>query len=280
MIDACSFKDNELLGSGIYFNYDGESAGTVVDAEGRELSMEDLERMERRDYLDSYSGPQMPELVPPEGDVNEFGEISYHVDNVDDFLAAIGSNTTIYVDAELIDFSAASSYGGYGSESFYWTDNYDGPGLVITGVQNLRIVGLGKDKTTLQAVPRYADVLFFEGCSNISLEDLTAGHLKGAPGSCSGDVFEFYNCGEILIRGCGLFGCGVNGVYASCCAGLTVEDTEMYECSGAGAVLYDCSGASFTGCSVHDCDTDGINVYDCRNVTWEGQALREGINLF
>jgi beta-lactamase regulating signal transducer with metallopeptidase domain len=280
VIDACSFENNELLGMGMYFNYNGESAGTVVDGEGRELALEDLEAMERADYLDVYSGPQQPEAVPPEGEVNDFGETAYHVDNVDDFLAAIGSNTTIYVDAELIDFSTASNYGGYGGTSYYWRDDYDGPGLVISGVQNLHIIGQGKDKTTLRAVPRYADVLYFEDCSNISVEDLTAGHLKEAPGSCAGDVLEFYRCGEILVRGCGLFGCGVNAVYATSCQGLTVEDTEMYEYSGEGAIIWDCSGVSFDNCSIHDCPSNSVNVYNSLNVTWNGQTLREGLNVF
>ena len=280
VIDACSFENNELLGMGMYFNFDGEAAGTVVDAEGRELALADLEAMQREDYLENYAGPQQPEAAAPEGEVNEFGEATYHVDNVDDFLAAIGSNTTIYVDAELIDFSTASSYGGYGGTSYYWRDDYDGPGLVITGVQNLHIIGQGRDKTTLQAVPRYADVLYFEDCSNISVEDLTAGHLKEAPGSCAGDVLEFYRCGEILVRGCGLFGCGVNAVYATDCQGLTVEDTEMYECSGDGAIIYNCYGVNFENCSIRDCGSNSVNVYESQNVTWNGQQLRGGVNAF
>ena len=280
VIDACSFENNELLGMGMYFNYDGEAAGTVVDAEGRELALADLEAMQREDYLENYAGPRQPEAAAPEGEVNEFGEATYHVDNVDDFLAAIGSNTTIYVDAELIDFSTASNYGGYGGTSYCWRDNYDGPALVITGVQNLHIIGQGRDKTTLQAVPRYADVLYFEDCSNISVEDLTAGHLKEAPGSCAGDVLEFYRCGEILVRGCGLFGCGVNAVYATDCQGLTVEDTEMYECSGDGAIIYNCYGVNFENCSIRDCGSNSVNVYESQNVTWNGQQLRGGVNVF
>ena len=86
--------------------------------------------------------------------------------------------------------------------------------------------------------------------------------------------------GRNLVRGCGLFGCGVNAVYATSCQGLTVEDTEMYECSGEGAIIWDCYGVSFDNCSIHDCPSNSVNVYNSLNVTWNGQTLREGLNVF
>ena len=278
VIDACAFADNRVRGAGMYFNHDGENAGCVVDGSGKELALSDLEAMQREDYLEAYYGPRQPEAFPPEGEQAETGENVYHVDNVDDFLAAIGSNATIYVEAELLDFSTAANYGGYGGNNYYWRDDFDGPNLIITGVENLHIIGQGKDKTTLQAVPRYAEVLNFESCSNISIEELTAGHLKEAPGSCAGDVLEFTDCGEILVRGCGLFGCGVNAIYASNCQGLSVQDTEMYECSNMGAQLMRCSGVSFEGCEIHDCNYNSIYVGDSTAVSWEGVTLHEGIN--
>ena len=279
VIDDCSFEDNRFAGMGMYYNYDGETnAGVVVDAAGKELALSDLEAMQRKEYLEPYYGPHQPETTAPAGEQNALGEKVYHVDNVDDFLAAIGSDTTIYVDAALLDFSTASNYGGYGGNNYYWRDDFDGPNLIITGVENFHIIGQGKDRTTLQAVPRYAEVLNFESCSNISVEELTAGHLKEAPGSCAGDVFEFTDCGEILVRGCGLFGCGVNAIYASNCQGLTVEDTEMYECSNLGAQLMRCSGVTFTGCEIHDCTYNSVYVGESSNVLWDGAALHDGNN--
>ena len=278
VIADCAFSEIIVQGKGMYFNYDGENAGTVADDNGRELTLYDLADMERKEYLEPYYGPHQPEAAAPAGEQNELGEKVYHVDNVDDFLAAIGSDTTIYVDCELLDFSAAANYGGYGGNNYYWRADFDGPNLIITGVENFHVIGQGKDRTTLQAVPRYAEVLNFESCSNISVENLTAGHLKEAPGSCAGDVFEFTNCGEILVRGCGLFGCGVNAIYASNCQGLTVEDTEMYECSNLGAQLMHCSGVTFTGCEIHDCAYNSVYLGDSTNVLWDGAALHDGSN--
>ena len=278
IIADCGFTRNDVQGAGMYFHYDGENAGTVVDGDGKALELSDLYTMEQQPYMTPYYGPHQPEAVKPEGEVNERGENVYHVDNVDDFLAAIGSSTTIYVDCELLDFSKAANYGGYGGNFYYWRDEFDGPNLVITGVENFHIIGRGKLLTTLQAVPRYAEVLNFDSCSNISVEELTAGHLREAPGSCAGDVLEFTNCGEIAVRGCGLFGCGVNGILANNCAGITVEDTEIFECSNMGAQFSNCKSIAFTGCSIHDCNYDSIYLFNCDLASWNGAALREGVN--
>ena len=278
VIADCSFTDNVWDGAGMYYNYEGEQAGFVTDAESAKLELEDLEAMEQRDWLEPYYGPHQAETLPPAGEVTESGETVYHVDNVDDFLAAIGSDTTIYVDTALLDFSEADSYGGFGNVYYYWTDTFDGPSLVITGVDNLHIIGMGKGQTTLQAVPRYADVLSFNGCTNISVEALTAGHLKEEPGSCVGDVLEFSNCEQVLVRSCGLFGCGVNAIVADGCRELSVEDVEMYECSNQGAQLFNCFGVSFYGCSIQDCLYNSVYVHICSIATWNGKVLRAGNN--
>lgn len=280
VVAGCAFTSNTVGGSCMYFSNDGERAGTVVDDEGTALTFEDLKAMQRTEFLGPYDGPSQEEAPASAAvELDETGLKVFHVDNVDDFLAAVGSDTVIYVDTELLDFSQASGYGGYGGGSSYsWQTEYDGPNLVITGVRNFHIIGLGRDKTTLQAVPRYADVLHFECCSNISVENLTAGHLREAPGSCAGDVLEFNNCGEITVRGCGLFGCGVNGVMAYCCQNVTVADTEIYECSNMGAQFISCSGVSFEDCAVRDCNYNGIYLSSCRDVSWDGLALGEGRN--
>ena len=201
-----------------------------------------------------------------------------HVTTADEFLDAIHNNTIIHVDTPLLDFSTASNYGGYGGDHYYWVDNFDGPGLVITGVSGLHIMGRGKGQTTLQATPRYAEVLYFDSCRDISVSDLTAGHLKEAPGSCSGDVFEFIYCEDVILSNCGLFGCGVNGIVATQCSGFNVNDTEIYECSWTGAQLYTCTGFNFERCSVHDCGSNTIHLSDSSRVLWDERSLMNGEN--
>ena len=154
---------------------------------------------------------------------------------------------------------------------------YDGPCLVIQGVRNLKIIGQGKDITTLQATPRYADVLRFDSCSGIGISDLTAGHLREAPGSCAGDVFEFTGCRDVEIANCGLFGCGVNGIGASDSSDFIIRDTEIYECSEYGANLWNCSHFLFQNCRIHDCYANGLMLTGTDHILWNTEQVYDGV---
>ena len=266
MLDGCALSGNGLDGG----NWYSDPEHSPVDANGGNLSAEALMSMQWAEYTDSYTGPEVVETPEPPYETGEDGQKIFHVTTVDDFLAAIGSNRTIYLDAELFDLSAAKSYGGYGGTHYYWQDNFDGAGLVISGVEYLSIIGMGKDKTNVETLPRYADVLSFLDCYAVTVQDLTAGHTLGA-GSCIGDVISFRNCGDCVIRDCGLFGCGVNGINAYQCRNLTVRDTDIYECSGYGAVIQECSNTVFDGCSIHDCEYNTLWVTGEADVTWDGK---------
>ena len=155
----------------------------------------------------------------------------------------------------------------------------DGPGLVISGVSNMRIVGLGRDQTSLETLPRYADVLSFLDCREVTVEGLTAGHTKGA-GSCSGDVLSFRNCTDCTVLSCGLFGCGVNGINACGCENLTVQESDIYACSGFGAVIQDCVSTAFSGCAIRDCTFNTIWVRGIGEVTWDGKTQEQVQEMF
>ena len=219
----------------------------------------------------------MPKSIGP--DLSECKVV--HVSTADEFLAAIGNDTLIEVEADLIDFTTATDYGKTSGEFYGWQQQFDGPELVILGVKNLQIIGQGKDKTTIQATPRYADVLSFRDCENIIISDLTAGHLKEAPGSCMGDVVNFENCSHVGISNCGFFGCGVMGLIAQNCSYLTVDDTEIYECSLMGGQVLNSDHVTFTNCTIHDCLTNSIFV-DGKNDSnlWNETILQNGNNLF
>lgn len=263
---------------------ESSAAAPVADANANPLDLESMETMPRvilpadqvselmAEFSQSASGSGSEEPVS----VGEWNEI--HVSNVDEFLAAIGNQTIIHIDADLLDLSTASGYGSDSGDYYYWAENYDGPGLVITGVEDLCILGQGKEKTLIQVTPRYSDVLYFDSCNNVTVGELTAGHQKDLPGECAGDVFEFIFCNEIKIQNCGLFGCGVNAIYAQQCNDFSISDTEMYECSQFGAQLLNCSNFNFERCSIHDCESNSIVVNGGDRVFWDGQLLVDEIN--
>ena len=243
----------------------------AVDIEGNELTREALENMVQSEA--SYDGPEeLPKVELNEMLTdNERREVS--VSTVDEFLAAIADDTTIKLEAELFDLSTASDYGSYGGENYYWLNNFDGPGLVINGVENLSIVA--ENDCTIAAIPRYANVLSFVNCKSIVLSGFTAGHTE-EPGECAGGVLDFQDCWGIGINDCRLYGCGILGISALACSELRVQDTEIYDCSQGAISLSNIFDASFEGMDIHDCHTPEIYTYECMDISFEGEELTDG----
>lgn len=194
------------------------------------------------------------------------------VTTADEFLAAIGSDTEIIVEAERIDLSTAAGYGSASTEYYRWDDPFDGPELVITGVSNLTIRGAGEDRTAtvISAVPRYADVLTFENCSNIHVKGITAGHTE-EPGYCLGGVLFFQNSQNILVENCGLFGCGTVGVNAYSSKDIQIVNNEIYECSVGGVEFTNCDMVNVDGNTFRDIDGPAFRIYDCGTITCNGE---------
>ena len=212
-------------------------------------------------------------------------QLEIHVSTVDELIAAIGPNKDIVLDGELYDFSTATGYGTSKGDYYYWEDIYDGPGLVIQSVENLTIRSNDGNvqSHTIAAIPRYADVLTFRSCSNISLSGFTAGHTK-EPGVCAGGVLSFRDSDGISVNNCGLFGCGILGIQTEYCSDLKVTNCDIYECSQGGIKLWDTDGIvlenntfrdlggeemTFVGCSDLTLDGQQVNPNDVLNVTWQ-----------
>ena len=108
------------------------------------------------------------ETLPPQDGV-------YTVTDAAGLIAAIGPDREIRLAAGTYDLSAEADKP---TDNPYcaWQETFDGKELVITGAKNLTITGAGKDSVTISATPRYAQVLWFQNCENLSLTGFTAGH--------------------------------------------------------------------------------------------------------
>ena len=267
-VDKCRFE------GGIYFPllYSEFTDGTAVTADGEELTQDKLFAMERAEA--EYTLPETASAPEVDLDVtvNADGVREIHVSTVDELLAAIAPDTAIYLDAELYDLSAATVYGGAGGEWYGWVENFDGPELVIYGVENLRIIGAEGVNATISAVPRYADVLTFSGCAYIGISNVTLGHTE-EPGECSGGVLNFSQCDSVTVDRSRIFGCGTVGVTADNSRGIAVNDTEIYDCSYSAASLYTCSDVAFTNCNIHHCGTPELVIADS-SVSYDGETLK------
>ena len=243
----------------------------AFDNRGNELSEMDILDMQWMEA--KFSGIREAAPVELDETVNAEGIREVRVKNVDEFLAAIDSNTVIKLEAETFDLSQAIDYGAYGTDNYYWLHNFDGPGLVINNVYNLSIVSdMG---SSIIAQPRYADVLRFVNCEDISLSGITAGHSVQAD-SCAGVVLAFENCWLMNIENCRLYGCGTWGIDAYYCSELTVKNTEIYDCSVGAVALYTVMGASFENMDVHDCPAPELSLHDCMDVTYETVPIDYG----
>jgi len=249
---------NTFTGREIRSWFDGFDYTLPTDVEGRELTQQVL----KETYAASLSEP------------SEEARTEVHVSTVDELLAAIAPNTEIILDEKMYDLSTASDYGTGETEYYLWVEEFDGPELMIRKVSNLCIRGGDGDEKAhvISAQPRYADVLSFYQCDNVTLAGFTAGHTK-EPGECAGGVLELRSCDQIRIEGCGLFGCGILGVRADGCAGLTVTGCDIYECSQGGIWVYNSQDIAVDQCTFRDLGGEKLFTNGCENVTIDGKAM-------
>lgn len=251
-IDGNTFENNNIR------SWFDRPDGTVIDGIGKTWT---------EDMLDREYNPPTPKQ--PVGERTEVKAAT-----VDELLAAIAPDTEIVLTEKRYDLTTATDYGIGKTDYYYWSEEYDGPNLVITDVNNLVIRSESGDvkKCTISAVPRYANVFTFRRCSNISLSGFTAGHTV-EPGYCMGGVLNFKDCDTVLVENCGLYGCGILGIQAEMCGDITARDCNIYECSYGGIQMYDVKGVNIDGCTFRDLGGDSISLQSCKEVTIDGEAV-------
>jgi len=248
--------DNKFESNSIRSWYSGYGS-IAFDAQGNPITEANLKNQYPTDPL----VPTQPQL-------------QIHVSTVDELIAALGPNKEIILDGQLYDFSTATGYGTSSGDYYYWEDVHDGPGLVIRNVDNMTIRSSdGNVKNhTLSAVPRYADVLAFSACSNVTLSGFTAGHTI-EPGSCAGGVIEFRDCDNMEVDNCGLYGCGILGVYSEFSQNIRVINCDIYECSLGGIQMRNTDSITIEGNTFRDLGGEDTSFISCTNVNLDGQLL-------
>ena len=231
-----------------YFVMEGENrvGGTVETITLVEESPDDT-RMMIRSVADRCMTKE--EIFQAERNVTPKEQVT--VSSVDEFLAAIAPNREIVLAAGTYDLSQASDYGKKTASDYYsWNDMSDGYELAIHDVYNLTIRGAGMHVTTIETMPRYADVLHFENCINIKLSEFTAGHIDGY-GECGAGVVFLQQCDQVQLSQLGLYGCGCVGLETEQCASISLRDSDIYDCSGSAAVLRDTNDVEVLRCRIY-----------------------------
>ncbi len=151
---------------------------------------------------------------------------------------------------------------------------FDGVQYVISGVSYLSIEPKKGVKSTLLVTPRYANVLPFEDCSNITIKGITAGHTIDK-GYCTGGVIELRNSDAINVEDCKLYGCGTYGVIADESVAIHVKNSEIYECSYGAIDLANCYNVKFSNCTFRDNEEfDIFSIKNCNNVEIANSVIK------
>ena len=194
--------------------------------------------------------PSLPEPpAPPEESAAE--DEAIHVSTAGEFLRAIAPGAVIELAPGTYNLTeylreASDTVSGYVARGFA-----DGWQAEIRGVEGLTIRGAKGGKVEVVTEPRYADVLYFNNCSDIAIENITFGHTI-EQGNCEGAVLAFDYCREIRLDSLDLYGCGTYGVAADHTVGIALKDCIIRECSYGIVDLRLCSDAVFEGCAFRD----------------------------
>ena len=247
------FRDNTIR------NWYRMGSTEALDENGKTLTEELLDEM----YGTLPQAPAQPQL-------------QIRVATVDEFIAAIGSNREIILEPGTYNLQAATGHGVGYNDSYFWSDTYvDGYELMIRNVDNMTIRGGGNDRTevVIEAEPRYANVLSFTACSNITVANITAGHTK-EQGGCTGGVLFYKDCDYILTESCGLFGCGTMGVYAETSSNVAVQNCDIYECSEGGVELRNCNTIRLENNIFRNISgRQYLSILNCVGVQIDGEAV-------
>lgn len=198
-------------------------------------------------------------VVESDSSVDELTEVT--VFNIDELLEAIRPNTKILLAGGSYNIDE-TNYDIEDNPYLSYFDEYDGLELIISDVANLILVGQAESAVQILTKPSYADVLTFENCENIQLENLIIGHSNGIA-MCSGGVVQFNQCCNIMLDSCLLFGCGIYGITGNSSCDVTVQDSIIEKCSTGFIDINGFQRVEFNNCIFRD--TEGFELFCIQN---------------
>lgn len=192
-----------------------------------------------------------------------------HVNNLVEFIHAMKSNRIIYVDSDIDFGKQLERYHNYNpqrlpdiseydvfenmdkySDRCFVFDRQDGYGLFLAGFKNLTIKSasalINGQRTLLRVSPRYADVLMFINCSDITIDGFIMGHTD--EGYCEGGVLSFRSCKNVRVDNCDLYGCGIEGITLRKTLTFTMTNSIIRDCSYSIMTIVESNDCTFENC--------------------------------
>lgn len=205
-------------------------------------------------------------------------EGAIHVSTTEDFLNAIKSDAYIILDEGQYNLSKAFDDAVEGDGDFYnenlmfggYLDEdsssrgYIDAEVALDHVNNLTIVGAKDGTTEIVTEDPYLAVLGFVSCDNVTVSNITMGHIA-EKGMCCGAVVLLDDCTNMIFSEDDLYGCGTYGFDGYFCTGLRVNDCTIRDCSYGIITLSCCSDTEFNNCIMKNCEEYNLlDVFDSR----------------
>lgn len=185
------------------------------------------------------------------------------IKNTKELLENIGPNKTLILkagDYNLLEPQVIDN------KYIKYEEVFDGIQITIRNLDNLTIKGEEGSKVQLLVEPRYANVLSFDNCNNIKIENIIAGHYPHK-GSCTGGVLYFSSCKDVSIKNADLFGCGTMGIILDFVQNLVFDNSVIRDCSYGIMEMTQCKNIKFNQSDFRNCrEFDLITVRISKDV--------------
>ena len=147
------------------------------------------------------------------------------VNNMQDMISAIASNTKIVIEAG--NYIAPAGRNEYDVHT----------GIRIKNIENLTIEAKGNVEIKLNV--GYVPVFEIENSKDITFIGLSLGH-DVPTGGCEGegDVISAFNSQNITIDNCDLWGCGIVGIWTQSSGNINVTNTTIRDCESSAVTCY------------------------------------------
>jgi len=164
------------------------------------------------------------------------------------------------------------------SDFYRWEEAIPGQaGLVVRNCDDLTIQAAEGDEAHIVTIHPYANVLSFENCDRLRLENLKIGHNPN-PGYCTGGVLGLEDCEEVWIANTTLYGCGTEGLTLMRVNNLTFVGSESERCTYGLMTTFECDGLTFRRSVFRDTqEFYGFALHDTVNVTFEDCRIENNI---
>ncbi|ACL76726.1 S-layer homology domain-containing protein [Ruminiclostridium cellulolyticum] len=265
-----SVKDNERYFYPFSFLKRSEAAAIIVNL------------LDYKSDKDSFKAQKKVLLDKQEKETpttKKIQQIEVTVSTPDELIKQIGSNKRILLKPGVYNLSSIKQLDNK-DKTVTWRQVDDGKELNLSGIHNLTIEGINNQTAEIKVNPRYAEIINFNYCKNITLKNIKAGHTPSEY-TCNAGVLSFTNCSDIEVNNSELYGCGSVGISAYSTKRLNCVDTIINHCSLRAINLSKSEKINFTGCKIlnHEAYSNIVNIYSSKEVTFEKCEFTDNNNF-